>query len=62
MERWRALGFLQFGVGEEKGFSALGVEVDFNLIILGYFIVVNAENSAKPEDTMRDAIVLLPGG
>ena len=46
MERWRALGFLQFGVGEEKGFGALGVEVDFNLIILGYFIVVNAEDGA----------------
>jgi len=48
-------------VSEEECLDALGVKLDFYLIVLRHLVVIDAQHRAGPEDAMRDAVVLLPG-
>ena len=53
---------IEFGVGEEEGFGALGVEVDFDLVVLRDFVTIDTEHGALAEDTMRHAVAGFPRG
>ena len=56
------LALLEFGVGEKKGFGALGVEVDFDLVVLRHLVTIDTHDGSFAEDTMGDSIGGFPNG
>ena len=62
LQKSKILCFFEFGVGEEEGFEALGIETDLDLVVLGYLITIDTYDRTEAEDTVGDTIVLLPGG
>ena len=47
-------------MGEEKGFGALGVEVDLDLVVFRHLIAIDTKYRTKAEDAMGYSIIGLP--